>query len=195
MASNIEFQTIDALFPVAGQDNNSQGFRDNFSIIKNSLQDASTEITDLQENVARKDKDNDFATNTLTRLNLDTFTATSRVAGTQTSSSEISILNGHYHKLTIGADVTLTLVDWPNSNLSRMTVELVANDQGPFTVSFVGEGTNQKIRRESGSVWDPSSTPIKLDVEISSDTIVRVFEFWTYDNGQTIYAKHIGDFE
>ena len=34
MASTIDDTSIDATFPVAGQDNNSQGFRDNFNQIK-----------------------------------------------------------------------------------------------------------------------------------------------------------------
>ena len=37
MASNITYTTIDEQFPVAGQDNDSQGFRDNFSIIKENF--------------------------------------------------------------------------------------------------------------------------------------------------------------
>ena len=37
MASTIDDTSIDATFPVAGQDNNSQGFRDNFSATKNNL--------------------------------------------------------------------------------------------------------------------------------------------------------------
>ena len=39
---------IDISFPLPGQDNDSQGFRTNFTSIKNALQVASVEITDLQ---------------------------------------------------------------------------------------------------------------------------------------------------
>jgi hypothetical protein len=35
--STIDDTSIDQTFPVAGQDNNSQGFRDNFSTIKNNF--------------------------------------------------------------------------------------------------------------------------------------------------------------
>ena len=37
MASNIVPDTIDDAYPVAGQDNDSQGFRDNFNIIKTNF--------------------------------------------------------------------------------------------------------------------------------------------------------------
>jgi len=40
MASNINFSSIDETFPIAGKDNDSQGFRDNFQSIKNSLEAA-----------------------------------------------------------------------------------------------------------------------------------------------------------
>ena len=37
MASSLSPSSIDATFPVAGQDNDSQGFRDNFNQIKTDL--------------------------------------------------------------------------------------------------------------------------------------------------------------
>jgi len=40
--------TIDVQFPVPGVDNDTQGFRDNFGNIKNALDAASSEISDLQ---------------------------------------------------------------------------------------------------------------------------------------------------
>ena len=39
---------IDITYPIAGQDNDTQGFRDNFSSIKNNLNIAKNEISDLQ---------------------------------------------------------------------------------------------------------------------------------------------------
>jgi hypothetical protein len=48
MTSNIDPNTINAQFPVEGQDNPSQGFRDNFSAIKNNFIAANLEISSLQ---------------------------------------------------------------------------------------------------------------------------------------------------
>jgi hypothetical protein len=48
MASNINPTNIDITFPIAGQDNDTQGFRDNFRNIKNNLSTAKSEITNLQ---------------------------------------------------------------------------------------------------------------------------------------------------
>jgi hypothetical protein len=45
--SNIISETIDGTYPVAGVDNDTQGFRDNFTIIKTGLATAQSEITSL----------------------------------------------------------------------------------------------------------------------------------------------------
>ena len=54
MASNINANNIDGAYPVAGQDNDSQGFRDNFTNTKTNFQSAADEITDLQNKVIVK---------------------------------------------------------------------------------------------------------------------------------------------
>ena len=51
MTSQINFNIIDGTYPIAGQDNSSQGFRDNFTNIKNNFESAYQEITDLQNKV------------------------------------------------------------------------------------------------------------------------------------------------
>jgi hypothetical protein len=47
MASQINPNDIDGAYPVAGQDNNSQGFRDNFTNTKTNFTYAANEITDF----------------------------------------------------------------------------------------------------------------------------------------------------
>ncbi len=48
MASNINTSIIDTTFPIAGQDNDSQGFRDNFTNTNQNFIAAKTEIEALQ---------------------------------------------------------------------------------------------------------------------------------------------------
>ena len=52
--SNINPQNIDGTYPIAGQDNNSQGFRDNFTNTVNNFTFAAAELTDLQNNALLK---------------------------------------------------------------------------------------------------------------------------------------------
>ena len=61
MTSNINYAGINENFPIAGQDNDTQTFRDNFNTIKQNFLDAYDEITSLQANTARTNTDNDFA--------------------------------------------------------------------------------------------------------------------------------------
>jgi hypothetical protein len=51
MASLINPGKIDATYPIAGQDNDTQGFRTNYQNIKNNFTVAASEITALQGNV------------------------------------------------------------------------------------------------------------------------------------------------
>jgi len=51
MASNINPNTIDTGYPIAGQDNDSQGFRDNFTNIRTNFDNTRSEIEDLQNNI------------------------------------------------------------------------------------------------------------------------------------------------
>ena len=54
MTSNINPNDINGSYPVAGQDNNSQGFRDNFTNTATNFQYAADEITDLQNKAVLK---------------------------------------------------------------------------------------------------------------------------------------------
>jgi hypothetical protein len=54
MTSAINPNNIDGAYPVAGQDNNSQGFRDNFTNTKTNFEYAASEITDLQNKAILK---------------------------------------------------------------------------------------------------------------------------------------------
>lgn len=52
MASNINPNNIDTTFPIAGQDNDTQGFRTNYINIQNNFSTAASEITALQAKAA-----------------------------------------------------------------------------------------------------------------------------------------------
>jgi hypothetical protein len=52
MASTINPVNIDITYPIAGQDNDTKGFRDNFTNIKNNFSVAAREITNIQATLA-----------------------------------------------------------------------------------------------------------------------------------------------
>lgn len=54
MTSKINTNGIDITFPIPGINNSTQGFRDNFTAIKNNLDSASAEISDIQSKAVLK---------------------------------------------------------------------------------------------------------------------------------------------
>jgi len=190
MASNITSETIDATYPVAGIDNDTQGFRDNFQIIKDNFSAAKNEIEDLQDNTARTDQNNNFAGAFLIDAQLDQVSEKFTAIGTVNSGQNLSYLNGHYQTLTIAGDLTLTLADWPDSErFAKMIVEIV-NDGTNRTVTFVGE--SNAVFKKVATDWD-SSSATSIEKAINS-TDPFIFEFWTYDGGTTVYASYKGTF-
>ena len=100
MASNINSDAIDKDYPVAGQDNDSQGFRDNFNTIKTSLATAKTEITALQDDTAKTNTPNDFDGNIIREANMQANTEVTYPTGNLTGSTNIDFNNGHYQIVT-----------------------------------------------------------------------------------------------
>lgn len=189
MASNIVSTTIDAEYPIAGVDNDTQGFRDNFSIIKTNFAAAKTEIEDLQNNVARVDTDNNFAGNDLVDANLSMVTEDFySPSGAVEADATISFERGHYQVYTITAPadststITLNFEDWPISGrLAKIRLELVKNDSDLQTV----------ILTSTGSVIKKNSTfPDPLQV----DDNAKIIDVWTYNGGNTVYMEYRGAF-
>jgi len=196
MASNIVSTTIDAEYPVAGVDNDSQGFRDNFQVIKDNFAAAEEEISDLQDNAARKDENNNFAGNKIISAELDQATEAFTAVGTVNTDQNVSFLNGHYQSILATQGFTLTLADWPSSGVyARMALQLELADgvTGPVTVQFVGEG-NAVFKNDQNAGWT-AATATSVSVQTNSTTSPTIVEFWTTDGGNTIYARYLGVFE
>jgi hypothetical protein len=71
--SSINPNNVDGTYPIAGQDNDSQGFRDNFTNIKKNLQYAYDELTDLQSKAVLKSAlSGSTLDNTMTYTSLNT---------------------------------------------------------------------------------------------------------------------------
>ena len=219
MASNINFNSIDETFPIAGRDNDSQGFRDNFSVIRNNFEAAKSEIDDLQLNTARLDDSNDFGGNNIANANLTNYTEQAYLGGFAQgdntgvgSTTLIEFSNGSYQVFTVNPSTsnlqfTITgFTDVGDNKLAKLTVQLFKGTQLPsdVTVNFVIEGAGDI--KTSKNFPDPIilSTDPAASVNIVSGTVQKteinhtlnpiVFEFWTYDSGFTIFCNYVGQF-
>lgn len=197
MASNINTAGIDADYPVAGVDNDSQGFRDNFDEIKTNLDHAKLEIEDLQDNVARTDVETSFINNTIKDVNIENFTETFTVHNSISEQEELDYALATYHKINVTKDTTLILTNWPEraNSIAKMKVVLVGNDED-HTVGTRTAGTGT-IKYDGAYLASLDSTG-SVDLVINSSLNPVVLEFWAEcrENAQPqiVYAQFLGDF-
>ena len=139
MTSAIVSSTIDADYPVSGQDNDSQGFRDNFSVIKDGLATANAEITVLQNTTAKLNVDNDFGGNVIDNA------TTNRLYGsvystTSTATTNVSLENGEYQRIQVTGNHTVAFTDWPETDrFAKIRLELKSSGTTQ-TITFSTEG-------------------------------------------------------
>jgi hypothetical protein len=181
MTSAIVSSTIDADYPVSGQDNDSQGFRDNFSVTKDGLATAAAEITVLQNSTAKLDADNDFGGNLIDNA------ITNRLYGsvystTSTPTTNVSLTNGEYHEITITGSHLLTFQDWPSTGLYGRIKVSIKSDGVNYNFSFAtgGGGTI----RFMGSLTNPIATG-------TDPNSSRIFEVWTVNAGTDVYVVEL----
>lgn len=189
MASTIISGTIDGSYPVAGVDNDTQGFRDNFTIIKTGLATAASEVTALQANTAKLNATNDFLGTDVTNANLSLNTEKYHNIGTVIAGQNISFLNGSYQSATVNlaegtSTINFALADWPDrDHVAKMTVQLFGNDTAK-TVTFTVDG--------GGTIKYSANFPATLTLDSSANPLI--IDFWTYSQGTTVYAEYRGQF-
>ena len=132
MTSQINPNNVDGTYPVAGQPNNTQGFRDNFTNIKTNFSYAETEITDLQNNgifkaaLSGTTLDNNMADNLIYAVKLQDVSYT-YVQNTATSGSiPIDYSAGQYQYISTTGSISLSFSNWPASG-SAGIVQIAVN--------------------------------------------------------------------
>lgn len=183
MASNIVPGNIDGTFPIAGQDNSSQGFRDNFTAIKNNFTEAKSEIEDLQANKANTDGTSDFADNIVQGAQLKDYSETVYAHGNVSGTTTLNHENGNYQTATTTNAITLGFSNWPASGkLGKIRLDIrVASTSHTITLPSA-------VKPADGvSGHDGSST------QITVPTSGRyLYEFLTPDAGTTVLMIELG---
>ena len=188
MTSAIITTNIDGAFPIAGQDNNSQGFRDNFTNIKTGLNTAKSEITSLQTNTAKLNDSNNFNGNMIENAELNQVYGSVRNNGTINTTTSIDIENGPLQIYTFANNATITFTNWPASDLyAKIRLHLKSDANSARTVVFGTEAGGTILKSGDGAAF-PS--PFVLN----SGGTMRVVEAWTYNGGTTVFLKYLGEF-
>tara|TARA_B100000900_G_scaffold408365_1_gene422517 strand:- start:531 stop:1142 length:612 start_codon:yes stop_codon:yes gene_type:complete len=184
--------TINADYPQAGVDNDSQGFRDNFSKIKAELTNAHADLTALDTNAV---KNNDAITNmqgnTINNVVLNRSSQKYYSGGVLTTAGvrPVSYEIATYHAYTINsAGITLQVTDWPSSGkYAELVLELkrggdIADTTSTYDISFTSGTANGVIKTEQAFVHPTA---------IADPTHPKIYRFWTIDGGQTVYGEFI----
>lgn len=199
MASQIDATRIDETFPIAGQDNDTQGFRDNFNLIKSNLTTAAGEITALQTktaglNVSEADGGGDFNGQIISNAVLKENT-NSLLSGGPTASSAVTLnfTNANHQVYQVDRNVEFRFEGFPTNNqASEFILELRGDGLANHTVSFFTDGTFA-IRRSN-------DFPTSLTVNSATQfTLIHVIqrskntEPGSLEN--TVFLKYLGVFE
>ena len=184
---------IDPLFPVAGQDNDSQGFRDNFNYIKDALTTENSKVTALTNsavltvNLTNGDPvDNDLAGSSINNGSYNNFHGVAFTSGA-TSSTTVDITSGSLQQFTLTSNTSFTFRNWPASDkFAVVRLHLVSDTHGSHTASFFTESGGAVILE--GSFPDP--------LTVSNDGKHQVVEAWTYtgSTNKTVYVRYLGEF-
>jgi hypothetical protein len=192
LTSLINFAAINENFPVAGQDNDTQVFRDNFDTIKTNFSTAKTEITDLQDNVARTDGDNDFLYNVIGSVTLQDAYLRKKdygaaiVAGTQ----DVSFKQAMYHVIKVGANTSLSFSEFPTGAVDATGLGQI----GKATLELYGDGTSRNITftTTGGTVIKKINFPVGT-LTVTSATNPVIIEVWQH-SATVIWMNYLGLF-
>ena len=190
MTSLINFAAINENFPVAGQDNDTQVFRDNFDTIKTNFSAAKTEIEDLQDNVARTDVDSDFNYNVATAVTLQDAYLRKKdygaaiVVGTQ----DVSFKQAMYHIIKFGTNCAIQFTEFPVT-----AVDVTGLGQmGKATLELYGDGTARTITFTlTGSTVLKKSAGFPGSLTVTSATNPVIIEVWQHSEA-IIFLNYLG---
>tara|TARA_Y100000817_G_C16589366_1_gene425614 strand:- start:44 stop:607 length:564 start_codon:yes stop_codon:yes gene_type:complete len=183
MASNIVPGNIDGTYPKAGQDNSSQGLRDNFSSTKNNFTEAKTEIEDLQTNKANLNSANNFSGNTIQNAVFKDNSETVFAHGSVSSGSvTLNHENGHYQTLTITADTTFAFSNFPTGSVGRIILDITVAPTSTGVLTF----PSAVIKADNVTGSDGTSD------QITTGLGRVLFEFISPDGGTTVLMHQLG---
>ena len=192
MTSSINPNNIDTTYPIAGQDNDSQGFRDNFTNIKTNFEYAETEIDDLQAKGIFKSAltgtvlDNDMAGALVENMKTQAFRGTRIALGSVTGSTAIDYAAGQWYTVTTSGAITLAFSNIPSAgNASWFNVRITVASIAHTVTLPAAVGASASAQSVVGIQG------IAANVITFKETGTYEFEFHTDDGGTTIYLSEL----
>jgi hypothetical protein len=175
---------INANYPTPGVDNDTQGFRDNFSSIQRALTIAASEITSLQQDITKTSEPNtDFNYNSLSRVGLKAYGEVTPELKSITNDGTIDFLEGNYQKLSIQNSAELSVINWPKKTVNgRLRLEVYNASSSTKTLNFA-----------AGNIKKANYLSLPQTLSTSSLDRPVIFDLWSNDNGETVFIDQVLD--
>jgi len=167
-------------FPVKGQDNDSQGFRDNFHNLVEAIRAVDQRADNLDLYAIKTDNTATFLGNTFEDVNFKNTSKELYEYDQQSGFISINYELGHYHKFEVGSGShTVDITNWPISGKS-----------GRLTLSIsTPAGVSASVAFNNSISLGPDDNPFDL---LPGDT--TIFEVWNEGEQTLCYVKKINDF-
>jgi hypothetical protein len=197
--TNITPGSVDIAFPEAGKDNDSQGFRNNFSAIKDSLTGAAGYIATLQDDTAKTTAANNHAGNNIVNANFVQISNEANIGAVSntTSTQTLDFEEAAYYELTFSADCTVQIRNLLGASASpkhsvmqvlvRMDSTLAAAAAAKPVLSW-DVGAGNVLWNDGNALWDN----FELNGDDNNKFIMVQFE--SNDGGLRTFGRIIGEF-
>jgi hypothetical protein len=192
MSSQINYNIIDGTYPVAGQDNSSQGFRDNFTNIKDNFEYAYNEISDLQNKALLRAPlvngtfNNDMQGNVITNATTQGFRdQLYNISSAASGSILVDFNTGSYQTVTLAGATTISALSSFSStagSFARVKLQVTVNS----TSSTLTLPATVTINADNLAGYDTTTRTITFD-----RPGIYVYEFNTIDGGSNFAVVDI----
>ena len=195
--STINTNGLNVNYPIPGENNSTQGFRDNFASIKTNLDTAGTEITDLQNKVVLKAAlngsvlNNDMANTLISNAATRSFRATTYNLGNALSGTVlVNVAQADVQYGNVAGNVTLQFGSWaPTNTESALTLRLgISNSSAIITFPSQVVASNNNF---GGTILENSANIANITITAPHDVQQLEFKLRTLDCGNTITIEPI----
>lgn len=193
--SAINTNSIDVNYPIPGQNNTSQGFRNNFASIKTNLDTAGNEITDLQNKVVLKAAlnnatlNNDMANTLISNASTRSFRATTYNLGNALAGTVLVDASlGDLQYGNVSGNVTLNFGSWAPTGTEQVIKLQLGFSNSSAVVTFPTEVvySNNNFGTTLIENYEPSG-----NITVPYNVEQLNFELRTIDCGNTIFINPI----
>lgn len=171
---------IDRDFPVRSQDNDAQGFRNNWQNIYDAVSTLNNDLDFLTNSTIKISSTSTFNGNTLEDINFKNESLEIHILDLQTESIEIDYSKGNYQKVIVSAGThDLTVINWPKENKSGKLILSISASCDKFSaINF------------NSSYINLSSQPNPFELDFARPNI---FELTNEDSG-TVYIRYLTNY-